>query len=263
MPHHHEHHQEDKTHLASPEIYEVIAASGHEELNRPTTSLAWSAIVAGICMCFSLFAEGFIYALSGSETHNYLLENLGYTVGFIIVILGRFQLFTENTITVILPLLEKRTLQYFLKTMRLWGIVLLFNMVGTFLVAVMTLHLPFFTADHIAAFLKISLHAVDMPAGEIFFKAIPAGFLIAALVWMMPNVKGTSFFIVMLITYLIAIGDFAHIIAGSVEAFLVMLNGSLPVIDGLRYLILACLGNIIGGTGLFTLMAYAQIRKEI
>lgn len=249
--------------LASPTIYEIISTEGKEELERPFGSLAWSSIVAGICISFSLFCEGFIKLHVPQAGQYFLLENLGYTAGFLIVILGRFQLFTENTITVILPLLDGFSAQKFLQTMKLWGVVLSFNMVGTFSVAVLVSLLPFFSPDQTAVFIDISKHAVDRELGILFWQAIPAGFLIAALVWLLPSAENSKFWVILMVTYVIAIGDFAHIVAGSVEAFLLMLEGQLPVSRGLGYLITACAGNIIGGTGLFALMAYAQVREEM
>jgi len=249
--------------LAAPKIYEVIAREGLEELYRPFTALMWSAFVAGICISFCLFCEAFIKINVPQNSNYFLFENLGYTVGFIIVIIGRFQLFTENTITVILPLLDKTTPNRFQLTARIWGIVMFFNFLGTFVVALMTTYLPIFTPEQVTAFLDISDHAINKELHLIFFQAIPAGFLIAALVWIMPSIEGSKFWIIMLITYVIAIGDFAHVIAGSGEAFLLMINGQTTIAHGLGYLVAAALGNILGGTGLFAFMAYAQVKVEI
>ena len=241
---------EDKLRLSAPTIYEIISREGREELNRPEASLIWSAIVAGICISFSVICEGLLL--------KHVPENGDY-----FVILGRFQLFTENTITVILPLLEHFRVRTFTRTMKLWGIVLSFNFVGTFIVALLISFFPFFSAEQFDIFMNISDHAVNKPLTDIFVQAIPAGFLIAALVWMLPSSANTKFWVIMLMTYIIAIGDFAHIVAGSTEAFLLMINGATPIEHGLGYLLMAGLGNIIGGTGLFALMAYAQVKEEM
>lgn len=253
----------DRLRLSSPTIYEIIATEGRKELRRPLQSLAWSALVAGICMSFCLFCEGFIRLHTPDTKDYYLLENIGYIVGFMIVILGRFQLFTENTITVILPLLENFSVYKLNRVIKLWGIVFGFNMIGTFLIALLTISFSFFSADQMAVFIEISHKAVDRGMIDIFLQAIPAGFLIAALVWMLPSAEGNQFWVIGIMVYVIAIGDFAHIIAGSFEVFLLFLDGSLSVGQGLGYLVMACAGNIIGGTGLFALMTYAQVREEM
>ncbi len=253
---------EDRLRLASSTIYEIVAVEGREELRRPLRSLAWSGLVAGICITFSLFCEGFIrHHLP--EGDNYLLENLGYTVGFLIVIIGRFQLFTENTITVILPLLERFSFYKFSRVMQLWAVVLVFNLLGTFLIMFLILHFSFFSMEQLEVFKEIAREAVDRDLGAIFVQAIPAGFLIAALVWMLPSAEFSRFWVILLMTYLIAIGDFSHIIAGSAEVFLLLLSGQTSFVHGIGYLMAAAAGNIIGGTGLFALTAYAQVQGEM
>lgn len=254
----------DRLRLASPTIYEIIATEGRKELRRPLQSLGWSALVAGICMSFSLFCEGLIKLhLNDAAGDYYLIENLGYIVGFMIVILGRFQLFTENTITVILPLLENFSAYKLTRIAKLWGIVFGLNMVGTFIVALLTTKFAFFSPEANAVFLEVSKHAVVRDLWTIFLQGIPAGFLIAALVWMLPSSEGNQFWVIALMIYIIALGDFAHIIAGSFEVFLLLLNDGTSLGQGIGYLVMACLGNVIGGTGLFALMAYAQVREEM
>lgn len=254
---------EENLKLPSHTIYEIISAGGKEELSRPNTSLAWSGIVAGICISFCYMTEAVIKHHLPQSGNFFLIENLGYTIGFLIVILGRFQLFTENTITVILPLLDHFRMRTLLNVARLWGVVLLANMVGTFTVALLISNLPFFAPELFDAFIDISKHAIHRDMGDVFIQAIPAGFIIALLVWMLPSSKGNEIWIIILMTYLIAIGDFAHIVAGSGEAFLLMLNGHASLLEGAQYLVAACVGNIIGGTFLFAFMAYAQVKEEI
>lgn len=254
---------ENKSRLASPTIYEIISREGTEELARPYPSLAWSAFVAGICISFSLFCEGFLKLHSPEGADFYLLENVGYVAGFLIVILGRLQLFTENTITVVLPLLEKFTKRRFVNTMKLWGIVLGFNLAGTFLVALLITHFSFFSHEQMDVFLDISDHAVNRNFDAIFLQGIPAGFLIAALVWMLPSAEGSKFWVIFAMIYIIALGDMAHVVAGSGEAFLLVLNGQTSIAHCFGYIFMACLGNILGGTGLFAVMAYAQVKDEM
>lgn len=254
---------DERLRLESPTIYGIVSTEGKKELKRPFPSLAWSGFAAGICISFSLFCEGFIRLHTPESKAFFLLDNLGYTAGFLIVILARLQLFTENTITVILPLLERFTKYNLFHTMKLWVVVLAFNLIGTFLVALLISHFSFFSAEQFDIFIDISKHAVNKNLSDIFIQAIPAGFLIAALVWMLPSSEGAEFWVILLMTYIIAIGDFAHVIAGSAEAFLLMLNSHTSVLHGVGYMVTACIGNIIGGTGLFAFMAYAQVREEM
>jgi formate/nitrite transporter FocA (FNT family) len=86
----------------------------------------------------------------------------------------------------------------------------------------------------------------------------------AAMVWLIPAAGAAQFRIVFLMTYLIGVGGFAHIVAGSVEMFLLVISGELGLWTMLTGFTLPALaGNIVGGTALFALIAYAQIMKEI
>ena len=254
----------DRQHrLASPTIYEIIATEGEEELARPIPSLAWSGLIAGLCISFSLFCEGYLRHHLPGDGDYFLIENFGYTFGFVIVIIARLQLFTENTITVVLPLLEKRTKRNFIRTGKLWAAVLCTNFVGTFIAAFLVVKLNIVSPELLAVFTDISKHAVMHDFWHTFKLGIPAGFLIACLVWMLPSAHGGSqFFVIVMMTYIIAIGDFAHIVAGSAEAFLLLIQGDIGLTQTIQFLIAACAGNIIGGTFLFALLAYNQVRFE-
>ena len=94
--------------------------------------------------------------------------------------------------------------------------------------------------------------------------AVVAGWLIAALVWMLPSAEGTEIFVITLITYLIALGGFTHVVAGSAEALYMWLAGQesfARVVFGFFLPTLA--GNLVGGTLLFAVLSYAQVREEI
>jgi formate/nitrite transporter FocA (FNT family) len=98
----------------------------------------------------------------------------------------------------------------------------------------------------------------------MFFKGVSAGFLVAAMVWIMPGANAAQFHIITLMSYLIAVGQFSHTVVGSVEAFLLVVNGELaiwPTVTG--FMLPVLLGNIVGGTALFALISYAQVMKEI
>lgn len=255
---------EERLRLASPTIYEIIATEGEEELSRSLPSLGWSGLVAGLCISFSLFCEGYLKHYLPNASSSFLICNLGYCLGFVIVIIGRFQLFTENTITVVLPLLERRTWHNLSRTLKLWGVVLFTNFIGTFTAALLVSKFNFVTPEQLYVFIEISRHAVDQDFIQIFKTAIPAGFLIACLVWMLPSARGgAELWVIVIMTYIIAIGDFAHIVAGSAEAFLLVLTQQISIIKCISFLVAACTGNIIGGTCLFALIAYNQVKNEM
>ena len=253
----------DKLRLHSATIYEIISREGSSELSRRLSALAWSGLAAGFCISFSMLTEAYIKMHLPDTPYRPLIENMGYTFGFIIVIMARLQLFTENTITVMLPVFENPAWRNINKTMRLWAIVFATNLLGTFIVALLITKFHFATPPQLIAVLEVSKHAIHRDLWDVFIQGIPAGFLIAGLVWMLPSAESNEFFVIFLMTYLIAIGDFTHVVAGSAEAFVLLLADDISIGGAFGYIGAAGLGNIIGGTGLFALLAYAQVKDEI
>lgn len=249
----------------TPVIYETVRNHGEEEMARPAVSLWWSGVAAGLSIAFSLLAEAVLRLHLPETPWRPLVTSLGYPVGFLIVVLGRQQLFTENTITAVLPAMAEPTLANLGGLARLWGIVFLANMTGTALAAAFCAFAPALSPAQLGAMLEISRHSLAHGWLEMFFLGIPAGFLIAAMVWLLPSAgESIQFYVVGLMTYLVGVGGFAHIVAGSVEAFLLLWRGELAIgalLGGFTLPVL--LGNILGGTVLFALISYAQVMSEL
>jgi formate/nitrite transporter FocA (FNT family) len=257
-------HIEERSTPPTPVIYEIVRRYGEDEMARPATSLWWSGIAAGLSMSFSLLAQALLYMRLPESEWQRLLVALGYPIGFVMVVLGRQQLFTENTITVILPVMAAPTAGNFSKAGRMWAIVLGANLAGTLLAALFASHTPVVTPELREAMISVSREAMQHGWAEMFFRGITAGFLMAALVWLIPASEGAQFYVIFLMSYLIAMSDAAHIVAGSVEAFVLLVNGELglgAMLGGFTLPVLA--GNIVGGTVLFALLSYAQVMKEI
>lgn len=254
---------EDEARLNAPTVYQVIANDGIEEMERPLSSLWWSGIGAGLGISVSLYMMAALRVSLGDAPGAGTLEKFGYCFGFLIVVLGRLQLFTENTITPVLPVLRNRSRKAFMCIGRLWAVVLVANLVGTFVTAWMAYSLPIVSAEQNAAILDISLHFAERAPGDVFFTAIPAGFLVAAMVWMLVSSRGFEVWTIILMTFAIAVADTSHVVVGSAEIFTVILHGEMSVLAGFGHIGLAGLGNIVGGTGLFAVLAYAQVREEI
>ncbi|GGC79097.1 formate/nitrite transporter family protein [Marinobacter halophilus] len=251
--------------LTSLTLYSIILREGEEELRRPNISLWWSGVAAGLGISTSVLVEGTIRSNLGSD-HPYLtlIESLGYSFGFVLVILCRLQLFTENTITVVLPVLAQPTRDRFYCTARLWGIVLGANLCGTFITATIMVHGNILPVDTFAAILEISHHLATLTPAETLLRGIPSGFFIAAIVWMLPSAKRSEVLVIVMFTWLIAAGEFTHVIAGSNEIFTLVLNGDMNIFTALIYHISPVLiGNILGGTGLFAMLTYGQVHEEM
>nr|WP_224825153.1 formate/nitrite transporter family protein [Cognatishimia sp. MH4019] len=250
--------------LAPKLIYEVIRRDGEEELERTNRALIWSGIAAGIMISFSVVGEAILRTYLPDTPSRYLIENLGYSLGFLIVILGRMQLFTENTITTVLPVIHTGDGSMLGRMIRLWGIVLGANVVGAFAVATLYVYTPALPAEITPAMMELSRHATGFAPQEAFFRAIPAGVLVACIVWMLPQAESASFLLIATFTWLIAAGDFTHIVAGSVEMAYLMVQNDLSFADAMtRFFLPVLAGNVIGGTAIFSLMAYGQVKDEL
>jgi formate-nitrite transporter family protein len=255
---------EERSSPRTPVIYEVVRKLGEEEMARPAISLWWSGIAAGLSISFSLLAQAILHTHLPDTSWRSLITSFGYSVGFVMVVLARQQLFTENTITVVLPLMAKPSLQNLGVAARMWGIVLLANLVGTLFAALFCTFTPVLTPELKSGMIEISRQIVDHGWVEMVFKGISAGFLIAAMVWLLPGADTAQFHVVVVMTYLIAVGESMHIVAGSMEAFLLVVNGHLGVWPMIAdFIVPVLLGNIVGGTALFAVLSYAQVMEEI
>jgi formate/nitrite transporter FocA (FNT family) len=248
----------------TPVIYEVVRRLGHEEMERPATSLWWSGVAAGLSISFSLLAQAILQSHLPDAPWSHLVSSLGYCVGFLMVVLGRQQLFTESTITVVLPVLKDFNAEALWRMARLWAIVLVANFAGTLFAAAFCRYTPVLAPDLKEAMLAISRTLTTFTWWDMAFRGISSGFLIAAMVWMIPSAESAKFAVVTLMTWLIAVGGFTHIVAGSMEANLLVLSGDWEWWRMLwQFFAPALIGNMVGGTALFALISYAQVMEEI
>jgi len=255
---------EERSTPRTPVIYEIVRRLGEEEMARPVTSLWWSGVAAGLSISFSLLAQAILQTHLPDAPWRDLVASLGYSVGFLMVVLSRQQLFTENTISVVLPVIADFTGANLWKLARMWCVVLAANFAGTLFAALFCTFTPVLTTELYDGMLEVSRHVMGHGWLEAFFRGIAAGFLIAAMVWLLPSAEGAQFHVITLMTYLIAAGGFMHIVAGSVEAFLLALHGDLGWgAMVVQFVVPVLLGNIVGGTALFSVLSYAQVMHEI
>ena len=244
-------------------LHETIRIQGDHELERSVAALWWSALAAGLTMGLSLMAMGLFKSRLPDIESSHVIASLGYSAGFLAVILARQQLFTENTLTAVLPVMSKPTLQNVGRLLRLWGVVLFGNLCGTLLVAYVMLNLPIFDTQTDHAFLEIGRKVMENDVMHMFSKGIVSGWMIATMVWMIASMEAAKIWIIILITYLMALGDFTHIVVGSAEVSYLVFAGELSWSEfWLGFAAPTLSGNIIGGSFIFAILSHAQIRSE-
>jgi formate/nitrite transporter FocA (FNT family) len=211
-------------------------------------------------MGFSLVAEGLLKAhLPHGVAWTPLVAKLGYVLGFFIVVLGRQQLFTETTLTAVLPLFHHRDRQTLYHVGRLWLVVLITNLAGAIIFAWAAAATSAFSGEAHAAFLELGRSATQWSFGTALVKGIFAGWLIALMVWLLPAAESAKALVVILVAYIVGLAELTHIIAGSVEAAFAAISGAITwahCIGG--YMLPTLLGNTLGGVLLVAALNHAQ-----
>lgn len=251
---------EDRTSVTALVVHEAIRRDGDEELRRPISALAWSGLAAGMSMGFSFVAEGVLNSYLPDADWRPLITNLGYPLGFLIAIIARQQLFTENTLTAIIPLLAKRNLTTLASVLRLWAVVLTANLVGAHIFAWVIGNTPVLSLRVQDCLRELALQAVNVSFGNAVLRGIFAGWLIAMVVWMLAATDSGRLTIIFALTYFVGLAGLTHIVAGSVEVLYLVVTGLrswLSVVTG--YMIPTLIGNILGGVALVSALNHAQV----
>jgi formate-nitrite transporter family protein len=249
---------------SAQDIYEQVANNARQELGRSTISLAISGLAGGVFMGLSALGNAMAIALltsPGATASNTVLfvARMFYPLGFIVVILGRSQLFTENTLyPVALVLAEKK---HFWKTLRLWATVLSANVLGALVFAALATLTHALRPDMVQALAQLGLDAIHNPAATIFWSGVMGGWIIATVAWLVSgshSITG-SVMIIWMLTFVVGLGNFAHCIAASGEILAAVLSGKAGWMSYPTWLLPAVAGNICGGVGMVTLLEYGQV----
>lgn len=244
---------------SAQEIFEQVASNARQELKRSTFALAISGFAGGTFMGLSALGNAISLAMLGSSSKAQFVAKMFYPIGFIVVILGRAQLFTENTLyPIALVLAEKR---HFWNTMRLWFTVLPANILGALAFAGLASLTTALSPDVVHALAGLGMEAIHREPSAIFWSGVMGGWMIALAAWLVSgshSITG-SVMIIWILTFLVGLGNFAHCIAGSGEILTAVLTGQTPWTTYLQWLGLAVTGNICGGVGMVTLLEYGQV----
>jgi formate/nitrite transporter FocA (FNT family) len=250
--------QKNLSRPSAHEIYQQVAKNAREELRRSSAALAISGFTGGIFMGLSALGVGIAVARLSPSPSAFMVSRMFYPLGFIVVILGRSQLFTENTLyPVALVLTEPRQIW---NTLRLWATVLPSNMVGALAFASLAGLTHSMPADVVHAIAGLGIAAVQQPASTIFWSGVVAGWIIATAAWLVSgshSITG-SVMVIWALTFVVGLGNFAHCIATSGEILTAVLTHQLAWAAYPRWFGPAVSGNICGGVVMVTLLEYGQ-----
>jgi formate/nitrite transporter FocA (FNT family) len=239
------------------EILEAVVEDGYEELGRASTGLALSGLAAGLNVSFGAMALGVVGAAAGGSG---ILSALFYPIGFLIVIMGRSQLFTENTITPVAVVLTR--FGSLPNMLRLWAVVFVFNLLGAIAFAAAVVYGDMLRPTAFQVLFDEVATKLEYGFLGATFRAVLGGWLVALMVWLVAASKDTisQIFFVYVLALLIPLGGLTHCIAGSTEVLMSVFAGETSFLDYLSlFLLPTTLGNTIGGLILVTLLNYGQV----
>ncbi len=252
-------HQKNLSRPSAEEIYEQVAKNARQELKRPSLALCLSGFGGGIFMGLSALGPAIVLALLGDSAGAQMIARMFYPMGFIVVIIGRSQLFTENTLyPVALVLSEKREL---LNTVRLWAVVLPSNVLGALAFASLCALTSALSPAVVHSLGQLGMDALSKPTPAVFWSGVMAGWIIATAAWLVSSSHSItgSVMIIWMLMFIVALGNFAHCIATSGEILTAVLSHRAPLSAYGRWFLPAVLGNICGGVGMVTILQYGQV----
>ena len=245
--------------LTAAEIYTAAVQIGEDELKRSSTGLALSGLAAGLGMGLTGLGSAAILAEVGDGVAHHLLATLLYPLGFIVVIVGRAQLFTENTLFPVILVLDRR--RHLRNTLRLWAVVFIANVVGALLFAVLMIRCGAVSPEVARAMSQLGGQTVQGSFGHLFWAGVAGGWIIALMAWLVTASRFTigQIALVYLMTFVVGAAGLAHCIAGSTEALSAVLAGQVSAGTFVVWLLAATLGNTVGGVIIVSLLNYGQV----
>lgn len=253
------------------EPYDILKEqieAGLKEHHRSNVGLFLSSLSAGLEVGFSILMIGIIYTLFKAEVSPsklYLMMALVYPIGYIFVIIGRSELFTEHTTLATIPVLNgEANLKSLIK---LWITIYLGNLLGGYIFGLLVLQ--FNEGTHLISldfFYYVSEKMISYSSGNTLVSSIITGWLMGTLSWLLSSAQDTLSRVVMifLITFIISIAGLHHCIVGSIEVFMAFFSNAnkITLVDFLKFQSISTLGNIIGGVVLVALVKFAHSKRK-
>lgn len=246
--------------FSTDEIFQRIVATADEEFVRSNRLLFFSGLAAGLSIGLSFVARSAMSAATGDPSG--LIGGILYPIGFLLIVLGRYQLYTENTLTPVTLVLTR--IAAVPQLLRVWGVVLLANVIGAALVGLVLARTGVLDADTLAMAREIAAHGLEVPTLDLFWKGVFAGWLVASMVWLNHAARDTvtRFFIVFAVMFLVPAADLFHCIIGACEALFLVFQGAASLADAARFFGAVVFGNTVGGVLLVALLNYSQTRQQ-
>ena len=253
--------QRDLERPTAHEIFAQVAENARRELARPAAGLAVSGVAGGLTMGLTALSTSIALAELGTSATAQFIAHCLYPIGFMAVILGRAQLFTENTLYPVALLLAER--RHFWSTLRLWSIVLPTNVLGALLFAALAVKTGALRPEYVHAMASLGVEAASVSASHVFWSGVFGGWIIALVAWLVSgshSITGSALMI-WILAFVVGLGHFAHCVASSGEILAAVLIGQASTTGYFAWFVPAVCGNIVGGVMLVTLLEYGQVKS--
>jgi formate/nitrite transporter FocA (FNT family) len=256
--------EEKPTRRSAEEILDAVFQSARDELARTSLALSFSGVAGGFTMGLTGLGVASMLAALGDAKAADMIARLFYPLGFIIVIIGRGQLFTENTLYPVALCLKERRWANVRETLRLWSVVLVANIIGAFLFATLMANTQSLKPEILQQLIKLGQDAASPAVSHLFWSGVVGGWMIALVAWVVSATRYTSGHVMLtwLITFVVGLGHFAHCIAGSAEILTAVNAGAVSLAGYLRWIVPVTAGNICGGVLIVTILNFGQVHAE-
>jgi len=242
------------------EIFKRVEDNAHSAVRRSTQALAFSGLAGGLTMGLTGLGVATALAVLPDSPSRDFVAYLLYPLGFIAVIIGRAQLFTENTLYPVALILSER--RHVLDTARLWAVVFASNVMGAIAFSALAIRTDALNREISQQLVQSGTQLVGGSVSHVFWSAVIGGWLIALVAWLVTASHWTigQIAVIWLLTFVVGIGRFSHCIASSGEIMSAVFAGSVPFARYLSWLAVATAGNIAGGVTIVTLLNFGQVK---
>ena len=248
--------------FSTDEIFQRIVATADEEFGRSARLLFLSGVAAGLSIGLSFVARAALTGATSAIDPTGLVGTLLYPLGFLLIVQGRYQLFTENTLTPVTLVMTR--IASLPALLRVWGIVLGANVVGAGALAYLLSATGVFSPEAAEAARGFGEHALETPWADLFWKGVIAGWIVASMVWLVHAARDsiTRFATVFALMYLIPAADLFHCIIGACEVLYLAFQGLAGWGACASFFAAVALGNTVGGVLLVAALNFAQTRDQ-
>jgi formate/nitrite transporter FocA (FNT family) len=241
--------------FTTTEILERVLYDADEEISRDTLQLFFSSLAAGFSITLTVLLFSSMTALSNQK----IVASLLYPLGFVYIIIGNYQLYTENTLPPVALTIER--LSSVPAMLIMWIVILLGNILGGTIGAMGLAYGNVLSPGASTALMEIAMKGIEADPITLFFKALFAGVIVAGVVWvdMAVTDSSTRLMLVYMAFLSIPLGNLFHVVVSFTEMSYLIFIGEVPILSSIiSFPLPVLLGNTVGGTLFVTVINYFQ-----